>query len=28
MSSDGSCAFDQSPRHEEDKIELVGTLTF
>jgi hypothetical protein len=25
---DGSCAFDQSPLHEEDKIELVGTLTF
>src|SRR5207247_10961977 len=24
--SDGSCAFDQSSLHEEDKIELVGTL--
>src|SRR5262245_2537405 len=26
--ADGSCAFDRGPRHEEDKIALVGTLTF
>ena len=25
---DGSCALDRPPLHEEDKIELVGTLTF
>jgi len=25
---DGSCALDQQPLHEEDKIALVGTLTF
>ena len=25
---DGSCAFESDPRHEQDKIELVGTLTF
>src|SRR5262249_19743643 len=25
---DGSCALDQQPLHEEDKIELIGTLAF
>ena len=25
---DGSCSMDQEPLHEQDKIELIGTLTF